>query len=103
MQTVIANNPFAMRKEIEPGKLHAIFLTEELSPEAQKQLEAVKVGPEEIESGAREVYVYYPTGMGKSKLPPLLDRILKKAGTARNWNSVTALLEMADKLEGSPG
>jgi uncharacterized protein (DUF1697 family) len=41
--------------------------------------------------------------MGKSKLPPLLDRILKKTGTARNWNSVTALLEMADKLEGSPG
>jgi uncharacterized protein (DUF1697 family) len=103
MQTVIANNPFAMRKEIEPGKLHAIFLTEELSPEARKQLEAVKVGPEEIKSGSREVYVYYPTGMGKSKLPPLLDRILKKAGTARNWNSVTALLEMADKLEGSTG
>jgi uncharacterized protein (DUF1697 family) len=101
MQTVIANNPFAMRKEIEPGKLHAIFLTEELGPEARKQLEAVKVGPEEIKSGSREVYVYYPTGMGKSKLPPLLDRILKKAGTARNWNSVTALLGMADNLEGS--
>jgi uncharacterized protein (DUF1697 family) len=37
--------------------------------------------------------------MGKSKLPPLLDRILKKAGTARNWNSVTALLEMAEGIE----
>ena len=103
MRTVIANNPFATRKEIEPGKLHVIFLTEELSPEARKQLEATKVGPEELKSGPREVYVYYPTGMGKSKLPPLLDRILKKTGTARNWNSVTALLEMADKLEGSPG
>ena len=26
-----------------------------------------------------------------------------KAGTARNWNSVTNLLEMADKLEDSSG
>ena len=103
MRSVISNNPFAKRKEIEPGKLHVIFLTEELSPEARKQLEAAKAGPEEIKSGSREVYVYYPDGMGKSKLPPLLDRILKKAGTARNWNTVTALLELADKLEGSPG
>lgn len=102
MRTVIRNNPFAARKEIEPGKFHVIFLTAELSLEARKQLEAAKVGPEEIKSSSREVYVYYPTGMGKSKLPPLLDRILKKAGTARNWNSVTALLEMADKLESSP-
>jgi len=101
MRTVISNNPFAARKEIEPGKLHVIFLTEELDPETRKQLEAAKVGPEEIKLGAREVYVYYPNGMGKSKLPPLMERILKKAGTARNWNSVTSLLEMADKLEDS--
>ena len=103
MQTVIENNPFARRKEIEPGKLHVIFLTEELSPEARKQLEATKAGPEEVKTSAREVFVYYPNGMGKSKLPPLMERILKKAGTARNWNSVTALSEMADKAEGSPG
>jgi uncharacterized protein (DUF1697 family) len=60
------------------------------------------VGPEEIKAHAREVFVYYPNGMGRSKLPAVMERILKKAGTARNWNSVTSLLEMADKLEDSP-
>ncbi len=103
MRTVIRNSPFAARQEIEPGKFHVIFLTEELTAEARKQLEAAKVGPEEIKPHAREVYVYYPDGMGRSKLPALIERILKKTGTARNWNSVTALLEMADKLEGSLG
>ena len=103
MRTVIRNNPFAERKEIEPGKFHVIFLTEELSPEARKQLETTKVGPEEIKAHAREVFVYYPNGMGRSKLPPVMERILKKAGTARNWNSVTNLLEMADKLEDYSG
>lgn len=97
MQKVVAKNPFAARKDIEPGKFHVIFLTEDLSPEARKQLEAAEAGPEEIKAHAREVFVYYPNGMGRSKLPPLLDRILKKTGTARNWNSVTALLEMAEK------
>jgi len=103
MRAVIANNPFAMRKDIEPNKFHVLFLTEDLSPEAREQLEAAKLGPEEIEARARELYVYYPNGMGRSKLPALMDRILKKTGTARNWNSVTALLDMADQLEGSPG
>jgi len=101
MRTVIANNPFATRKEIEPGKLHVVFLAEALSPEASKQLEAVKAGPEEIKAGPREVFVYYPNGSGQSKLPALMDRILKKAGTARNWNSVTNLLEMADQMKES--
>ena len=103
MRAVVVNNPFSKRKGIEPGKLHVYFLTEELSPEARKQLETMKAGPEEIKTAGRELYVYFPEGMGRSKLPALIDRLLKKTGTARNWNSVTNLLEMAAKLEDSSG
>ena len=103
MRSVIAANPFAKRKDIEPGKFHVLFLAEESSHEVRKQLEATQVGPEEIKTRAREVFVYYPNGAGQSKLPAVMDRILKKAGTARNWNSVTRLLEMAEKLEDSLG
>jgi len=99
MQTVIAKNPFAKRKEIEPGKLQVTFLSGELSPEARKQLEEAKAGPEEIRAQARELYVYFPNGMGRSKLPAVMDRVLKKTGTARNWNSVTKLLEMAEGIQ----
>jgi len=30
-----------------------------------------------------------------------LEKTLKTPGTGRNWNSVTKMLEMAEKLEGS--
>jgi uncharacterized protein (DUF1697 family) len=30
-----------------------------------------------------------------------LEKTLKTPGTARNWNSVTKMLEMAEKLEAS--
>jgi uncharacterized protein (DUF1697 family) len=41
--------------------------------------------------GAREIYVYYASGMGRSKL-----RIPgAKSGTARNMNTVAKLAEMA--------
>jgi uncharacterized protein (DUF1697 family) len=98
MRAVIAKNPFAKRKDIEPNKLLVMFLAEELSPENQKQVEAIKVGPEEIKAHARELYVNFPHGMGRSKLPAAMGRVLKKAGTMRNWNSVTELLEMAEQI-----
>lgn len=96
---VIAKNPFAGRKDVEPNKLLVTFLAEELSPEARKQLEAIKVGLEEIKAHARELYVYFPNGVGRSKLPAAMDRVLKRSGTARNWNSVTTLQEMAEQIE----
>jgi uncharacterized protein (DUF1697 family) len=99
MRAVIAKNPFAARKDVQPNKLLVTFLKEELNPEAQKQLELIRVGPEEIKAHARELYVYYPHGMGRSKLPAVMDRVLKKDGTARNWNSVTTLLEMAEQIK----
>jgi uncharacterized protein (DUF1697 family) len=40
--------------------------------------------------------------MGRSKLSlARLEKTLKTSGTGRNWNSVTKMLEMAEKLETS--
>lgn len=98
MRAVVKKNPFAKR-EFDPAKLAVMFLTDELSIDIRKQLEAIKVGPEELKAYPRELYVYFPDGMGRSKLSPAIDRIIKKTGTGRNWNSVMNLLEMAEKLE----
>jgi uncharacterized protein (DUF1697 family) len=99
MQDVIARNPFAKRKDLNPSKLIVVFFSQELASEVKKQLEAIKVGPEELKAHARELYIYYPDGMGKSKLPAAMDRVLKKTGTARNWNTVTKLLGMVESLD----
>lgn len=98
MRAVVKKNPFAKR-EFDPAKLAVLFLTEELSAATRKQLEAIKVGPEELKAFAREIYVYFPDGMGRSKLSPAIDRVIKKTGTGRNWNSVMNLVEMAEEME----
>jgi uncharacterized protein (DUF1697 family) len=62
----------------------------------------LKADPEELRMEGREVFVYYPNGMGRSKLSAaLVEKTLKTPGTGRNWNTVTKLLEMAEKLEAS--
>jgi uncharacterized protein (DUF1697 family) len=50
---------------------------------------------EQVRTGRRALYVYYPNGMGRSKL-----RIpAAAAGTARNLNTVAKLVQMAEKRQ----
>jgi uncharacterized protein (DUF1697 family) len=102
LREVISRNPFAKMKDIEPGKLLVDFLSSEPSPEACTSVRAIKTDPEKLHIDGREMYIYFPNGAGRSKLSwPALEKILKTPGTARNWNSVTKLLAMAEGLEAS--
>ena len=53
-------------------------------------------GEERVEAIGREVYAWHPNGIQKSKLARRLGTGLRGDGTARNWNTVTKLLELAD-------
>lgn len=99
LRKVVATNPFATRRGLEPGKLIVTFLPVDPSPEVRDAVRNLKTNPEEVHIRGREVYTYFPDGQGRSKLVPVMERILKKSGTARNWNTVTKLLEMAAALE----
>ena len=102
MREVVAKNPFGKRRGIEPGKLVVSFLASDPGEEGREKVRQMKCDPEELRIEGREMYVYFPNGMGRSKLSLVrLEKTLKTPGTARNWNSVTKMLEMAEKLEAS--
>ena len=95
----LARNPFAKRDDIHPGKLLVTFLAEEPRAAARKELEKIDTGPEEMKIDGKEIYIYFPEGMGRSKFPwPRVGKILGSTGTGRNWNTVNKLLEIAKKL-----
>lgn len=100
LKDVIARNPFAGREGIEPNKLLVTFLAADPGDEARAKVRAIRTSSEELWIDGRELYIYYPDGMGRSRLTlTVIDRALKTSGTGRNWNSVTKLLELAEKLE----
>lgn len=104
LHAVTAKNPFAGRSGIEPAKLLVSFLLSEPRPGAREELNRQKFSPEELHLVGRELYIYFPNGIGKSKLPwSRLDKILGTSGTGRNWNSVTKMLEMAEALASGAG
>ena len=100
LRSVIAKNPFSGRKDIHPGKLLVSFLADALTPEAKGNLRSIKADPEELRIADRELYIYFPDGMGRSKFPwAKLDKIILTASTGRNWNTVMKLLEIAEEME----
>ncbi|AMN39574.1 DUF1697 domain-containing protein [Rhodoplanes sp. Z2-YC6860] len=89
MQAVLKGNPFP---KAAPNFTTVIFLDE--PPPADALKHATGLNDETMRLGSREIYVHYPSGMGRSKLKiPAA-----KLGTARNVNTVTKLTEMVLKL-----
>jgi uncharacterized protein (DUF1697 family) len=99
LKDVMARNPFAKRREIEASKLLVVFLAAPVRVEARDEIQRIKTAGEEVHVDGREVYIYFPDGMGRSKIWPAIERALKKSGTGRNWNTVMKLLEIAERLE----
>ena len=88
---MLARNPF---QKMPANRTVAFFLDE---PPAADALQAISNRTvEEVRLGLREIYAFYPDGMGNSKLkiPGV------KNGTARNMNTVAKLAELAHELRG---
>jgi uncharacterized protein (DUF1697 family) len=86
MAAVLAANPFKSRAA---NATVAIFLDERPPKDTLKTITGQ--GTEEVALGAREIYVHYGEGMGRSKLKiPAAKR-----GTARNMNTIAKLAEWA--------
>lgn len=88
MQAVLSGNPFANK---EPRFTYALFLDEKPSVDAVNTCRGRT--REELRLGKREIYVYYPAGMGQSRLQIPAAR----SGTARNMNTVAKLVEMSSR------
>ncbi len=104
LRKAIAATPFPASRGLEPAKILVTFLAAEPGREAHGTLLKLKNHPEEIHLKSRELYIYFPNGAGRSKLPwSSIAEALKTQGTARNWNSVTKILAIAEELEKSAG
>jgi uncharacterized protein (DUF1697 family) len=72
------------------------FLTKRLPAKVARELETAEVAPERVVVAGREIYSWHPLGQQQSRLRKLMrDDRLGVTTTARNWNTVTKLLELA--------
>ncbi|MEU9120695.1 DUF1697 domain-containing protein [Streptomyces sp. NPDC048506] len=97
LAAAIDANPFPQAVP-EPKSLHVTFLS--AAPTDTSRLEALDEAafvPDRFRLIGRELYLWCPGGIGRSKLAERVSRApLGVTATARNWNTVTKLLALAD-------
>lgn len=80
-----------------PKRYQVSFLAEEPDPEVVAELAELAHKSERLVADGRELYAWHPEGVARSKLwAALAGKKLGVTATARNWTTVTTLLEMAD-------
>ncbi len=104
---VVKSDPFP--KKAEGKHVHAVLLAERPAPEKVKALEALAVGDEDLKVLKSRVgpyhvcYIHTPYGFGTCKLAEKFDKGIGVVNTARNWNTVLKMQELARGLHGSSG
>jgi uncharacterized protein (DUF1697 family) len=96
LAAVVKRNPLGkVAKDLK--RYQVSFLDAAPKPEVLRQLEEAVVPPERFAHVGRELYAWHPKGVARSKLwARLAGKNLGVTATARNWATVTKLLELAD-------
>jgi uncharacterized protein (DUF1697 family) len=91
-QQIVARNPFPEEAKNDPGHVVVMCLKTAPTKKSVETLLAANEGPEILRCDAKQLYVVYPAGIGRSKLTgALIEKKLNTRGTARNWNTVLKL------------
>jgi uncharacterized protein (DUF1697 family) len=99
LRACYAGNPFA-KASVSEDALHVYFLADWPRAEAIKGLDAGRSAPDEFVVRGREVYLFLPAGMARTKLTnAYFDSKLGTVSTARNWRTLGMLVEMMEEEE----
>jgi uncharacterized protein (DUF1697 family) len=95
LRAALAANPFTT--EPEATKVLITFLSDVPAPEQLAKLEGDRFVPDRFQLLGSEIYLHYPTGAGRSKMTlEYFEKRLVVRGTARNLNTVSKLIQLAE-------
>ena len=97
LRAAVEANPF-LAEGADPATLHVGFLAHAPDARAIAALDPRRSPPDRFAVHGREVYLCLPNGVARSKLTnAYFDAQLATTTTIRNWRTVLAMLELADR------
>lgn len=95
-RAIIKGNPIPAEAKSDPAHLVMMCLRDAPSAAAVTALQEKIKGREVVRAKGKQAYFFYPDGIGRSKLTiAVIEKALGTRGTARNWNTVLKLGELA--------
>lgn len=98
LRKMVDDNPYTGAAKNDRGHLVLYVLPDKPQATASAKLEAIATKAEQFTIKPDVVYAHFGEGMGRSKLAAAMDRALGVRGTARNWNTINKVLELAEAL-----
>jgi uncharacterized protein (DUF1697 family) len=96
-EKILVRNPFLDEAKDDPSHLVVMCLKSAADAKKANALPLAIQGPETVRGDGMQLYIYYPAGIGSSKLTnALIERQLGIRGTARNWNTVVKLAALRE-------
>lgn len=104
LAAVVAGNPFLARSD-DPRHHHVVFCAHDPS-EVLASIDLASFAPEDAVAIGRDLVLFLPDGIGRSRLATVVTRRLRGTGsaggsggsggggTARNWNTLTRMLTL---------
>jgi uncharacterized protein (DUF1697 family) len=97
---IISLNPFSDVENFSPEKLAVIFLYEKPTEDQTGKVKNIDYPPDKFVISGKEIFIYCPNGFGRSKIyTGFFENKMKVSGTGRNWNTINALLKIAEQKE----
>lgn len=103
LNDLFASNPYLIEPDFDPAKMAVIFLHDKPSDGQIKKVEGVNYPPDRFKIAGKDIHIYCPNGFGKTKIyTSFFEKKMGVVGTGRNWKTITAILEIAEKKQLSP-
>jgi len=100
MNSIISSNPYLAEPGFDPAKMAVIFLHDEVTESQIQKVADVNYPPDKFKIIRNEIYTFCPNGFGRTKIyTNFFEKKMKVTGTARNWKTITTILELALKRE----
>jgi uncharacterized protein (DUF1697 family) len=98
IRSFMSLNPFLSVENFDPSKMAVMLLYEKATQQQIKKVAGIDYPPDKFEIEGKEIFIYCPNGFGRTKLyTNFFEKKMGVTGTARNWKTITMLLQIAEK------
>jgi uncharacterized protein (DUF1697 family) len=98
LNELFSANPFLEEPGFDPSRMAVIFLHDKPSDNQILKVASVDYPPDKFSISGKEIFIYCPNGFGRTKLyTNFFEKKMDVTGTARNWKTITTILNIAEK------
>jgi uncharacterized protein (DUF1697 family) len=95
---LIDSNPYLIEPDFDASRMAVMFINKTPLDSQIQKVAGLNFPPDKFKIIGNEIFIYCPNGFARTKLNTgFFERKMNVIGTARNWKTITTILNLTDK------